>query len=289
MVSVQKNSLRRDPVKTARKLTPKIVEKCWGRMVLGPWGVGLDAAEPIGEIIHDLPATHCPDPALLLKTLFTGAQLSVQVHPDAAAAKSHGLMRGKDEAWVVLAAEPGARIGLGLVAESSSDALAEAALDGSIVALLDWHDVTAGDVFFTPAGTIHAIGAGLTLFEIQQNCDVTWRLFDYGRGRQLQLAEAMVAANRSHWQPQPPARPLGDSRTLLIAGAYFIVEQLALAGTHYCGADAALWLAVVSGHGHIDGENFAPGQVWYVDAPVTLAGDAEIIVAYAGNSIHKRL
>jgi mannose-6-phosphate isomerase len=82
---------------------------------------------------------------------------------------------------VILEAEPEARIGLGLCHEVSRDELRAAALDGSIEQLLDWHPAKAGDVFFSPAGTVHALGAGLTLVEIQQNLDLTYRLYDYGR------------------------------------------------------------------------------------------------------------
>ena len=133
--------------------------------------------------------------ALLVKYLFTSERLSVQVHPDDDAATAAGHDRGKDEAWLILDAEPGAEIAIGLKKQLSTEALKASALDGSIVDRLDWREVAPGDAFYSPAGTLHAIGAGLTLLEVQQNADITYRFFDYGRDRELHLDEAVAAAD----------------------------------------------------------------------------------------------
>lgn len=107
--------------------------------------------------------------------LFTAEKLSVQVHPDDAFARDHGFRRGKDEAWLILAAEPGATIALGTLEVMSREELRAAALDGSIEHKLFWKPVKTGDVLYSPAGTVHAIGGGLTLIEVQQNIDLTQR------------------------------------------------------------------------------------------------------------------
>jgi mannose-6-phosphate isomerase len=248
-----------------------------------PWGLGLtSAALAIGEIHHAQPGA--ADPDLLVKTLFTGDRLSIQVHPDCAAAAKLGLKRGKDEAWVVIAAEPGAVIGLGLAQACDTETLRAAALNGSIVDRLCWHACEPGDVFHTPAGTIHAIGAGVTLFEIQQNNDVTWRLHDYGRDRGLHLEDGLAMALTGAWAPPPSLASPGAGRELLVAGPGFVLERVRLAGDAQLQpmADRPLWLAVVDGTGRIDAAVFAKGEVWLADAGAALAGRADLLLAYPG-------
>ncbi len=247
------------------------------------WGLGLTgAALAIGEIHHDQP--WADDPDLLVKTLFTGDRLSIQVHPDCVAAAKLGLRRGKDEAWVVLAAEPGAVIGLGLKQACDTESLRAAALDGSIVDRLCWHACAPGDVFYTPAGTIHAIGAGVTLFEIQQNNDVTWRLHDYGRDRGLHLEEGLAMALTHAWAPPAPLAAPGPGRELLVSGPGFVLERVRLSGkAQLLPADGRpLWLAVVDGTGRIDTAQFHRGEVWLADAGTTLTGRANLLLAYPG-------
>lgn len=268
----------------AVRLSPRPLEKPWGRTVLGPWGLDLgDGRRPIGEVHHCAPGS---DPPLLIKTLFTSDLLSVQVHPDENAAKARGGRRGKDEAWVVLAAEPGAKIGKGLIRDSDAATLRAAAQDGAIMDMLHWHDCAAGDVFFTPAGTIHAIGAGVTLFEIQQNCDLTYRLFDHGRDRPLHLDDGLAVADLRAWLPPAPLPSPGPGRELLIAGPSFVLERLDTGGGRLLPpAGATLWVAVVSGSGRIGSDPLAAGEVWAVTAPVQVSGHAELLVTYAGGTV----
>jgi mannose-6-phosphate isomerase len=262
----------------ATRLSARAVEKPWGRSQLGPWGLGLGGTgRPIGEIHHLSPAGE--DRPLLVKTLFTAERLSVQVHPDNAAAAARGHRRGKDEAWVVLAADPGAMIGLGLDTPLDPASLRAAALDGSLVDRLVWRPARAGDVFYTPAGTIHAIGGGLTLFEIQQNLDVTYRLFDYGRGRRLDLDDGIAVASTAPWQP----RHAGDPQCLVDCPA-FVIERGHGAGTIRASIAAPVWVAVASGIGHIDGGVLRPGEVWLVEAPLAVTGDAELVLAHESGS-----
>ena len=171
------------------KLETKFVEKQWGRTSL-PARFAPASGKRIGEIWF------VGDPAspLLAKYLFTADKLSVQVHPNDEQAKRMGYARGKAECWYIVDAEPDARIGLGLLDEVSEDELRSAALDGSIEQLIRWWPVSAGDFIYVEPGTIHAIGAGLSLLEIQQNSDVTFRLFDYGRPRELHLEEGVIVS-----------------------------------------------------------------------------------------------
>ncbi len=263
----------------ARRLGTRHVERIWGVADL-PRGFAppTPAAEPIGEIWFE--DEDSADPALLVKYLFTSDRLSVQVHPDDAAARARGHPRGKDEAWHVLAAEPGAAIGLGLTHEVSPEALRRAALDGSIERLLDWREVRAGETFYSPAGTVHAIGAGLSLIEIQQNLDLTYRLYDYGRPRELHLDEAVAVADPRPWSPPFDPVEAGPGRTILAAGGAFVLERWTAAGEV---TGEAVVVPLASG-GSIGGAPLDAGTVWRVDGSAALdPGDA--LVAYPGGAV----
>jgi mannose-6-phosphate isomerase len=150
---------------------------------------------PAGKRIGEVWFTGGDDLPLLAKYIFTSERLSIQVHPNDEQARARGLPQGKSECWYILDAEAGATLGLGLKREVGKDELREAALDGSIERLMDWRRVSSGDFLFVPPGTVHAIGAGISLLEFQQNSDVTYRLYDYGRPRELHLDEAVAVAN----------------------------------------------------------------------------------------------
>lgn len=270
----------------ASQLIPRSMEKPWGRRDLAPWCTA-SAAAPVGEMIYSPPGGD--DAELLVKALFTGDRLSVQVHPDDATARAAGHRRGKDEAWIILAAAPGATIGLGLRERLTPDALAAAACDGSIEAMLDWRPVAAGDVLFAPAGTIHAIGSGITLIEVQQNLDLTYRLFDYGRPRALHLTEAIAVADAAPWSATPAARHLGHGRTALVEGPSFVIERVAMAGGARLqpAPGRPVTLAIVGGVGHIDGQRCGAGEVWLVDegCDIDLDRAADVLLAYPGAGI----
>ena len=178
---------------------------------------------PAGRRIGEVWFTNGVELPLLAKYIFTSERLSIQVHPDDAQARVRGLAQGKTECWYILDAEPGATLGLGLSREVSAEELRRVALDGSIEELIDWRPVSAGDFFFVPAGTVHAIGAGISLLEFQQNVDVTYRLYDYGRPRELHLDDAVAVA-----RPEPYADNLakhvspGDEQTL-VDGPHFVL------------------------------------------------------------------
>lgn len=168
------------------KLDRQFVEKPWGRTQL-PQPFPSSGAK-VGEVWFTSPE---PMP-LLVKYLFTSERLSIQVHPNDEQARERGVANGKTECWYILDAEPGATLGLGLTREVSKEELRAAALDGSIEQLMSWKPVSAGDFLFVPAGTIHAVGAGISLLEFQQNEGVTYRLYDYGRPRELHLEDGIA-------------------------------------------------------------------------------------------------
>ncbi len=164
-----------------------------------PWGVeGIPAhfspssSERIGEIWYDIAQEHLP---LMIKWLFTSEKLSVQVHPSDHQAKARGLQSGKEECWFVVDAKEGGVLGIGTQVPMTPEELRASALDGSIEDKMVWHPVKQGDWFHIPPGTIHAIGAGVTLVEVQQNADVTYRLYDYGRPRALHLDDGVAVAD----------------------------------------------------------------------------------------------
>lgn len=268
----------------AISLKTRRVEKPWGRMHLWP-GFADPAAgsSPIGEIWFEAPAGMADD--LLVKYLFTSERLSVQVHPDDVRARAAGFRSGKDEAWVVLAAEPDATIALGTHAPVAGDRLRAAAIDGSIEQLLDWKPVKAGDVFYSPAGTVHAIGAGITLIEVQQNVDLTYRLYDYGRPRELHLeAGVAVADARPFVAPAAPGM-IAPGRDILVEGPKFVLERrrggdhdLALAGRQVA------WLVPIVGHGQADGVHWQAGDCLMLSqhCRITASSEADLLIAYSG-------
>ena len=181
--------------------------------------------------------------------MFTSEPLSIQVHPDDAHAQSMGLPNGKSEAWCVLSAAAGAKVALGLKRRLTQQQLREAAHDGSISDLVVWQTVLPDDVISVPAGTIHAIGAGLVIAEIRQRSDATFRLFDHGRQRELHIESAIAVADAgpAHFEVRP--NRLTDERTLLVSGTHFVLERINLApnSTWSLEAKRETWLLVLSG------------------------------------------
>lgn len=202
-----------------RQLPTRMVDKVWGRDHL-PAPFAAPAGQRIGEIWFEPPPEM---PGLLVKYLFTSEKLSVQVHPGADTALDGE--DGKEECWLILDAEPGARLAIGFDRELNAEAMRQAAEDGSIEALLTWHEAAPGDIYYLPAGTVHAIGPGLALVEIQQRSDTTFRLYDYGRPRELHLERALsVAQGRPY-----PARLKGrieERGAALIDGPHFRIDRV---------------------------------------------------------------
>lgn len=276
----------------ATRLITKRVEKPWGRRELwrGFDNVADGGGEPVGEIWFEHPAGD--EPELLVKYLFTSERLSIQVHPDDATARAKGYARGKDEAWVVLAAEPHACIAIGTLEVMSREELRQAALDGTIETLVDWHAVKAGDVFYSPAGTVHAIGPGLTLVEVQQNVDLTYRLYDYGRPRELHLDEGIAVSNPIPYVAPYLPHEFAPGRLILADGPAFVLERWSLAGrAQLVGDGRLLWLVPIAGGGSLGGEPLEAGGVWLVEgnAALTLDPGTDLLVAYPGAGINAGL
>ena len=237
-----------------------MVEKPWGRDRL-PAPFIAPPGQRIGEVWFEPPAAL---PGLLVKYIFTGEKLSVQVHPSDAQTMALGLGRqGKAVCWLVIAADPGAVLGIGVGNEHDPEALRAAALDGSIEHLLTWYPVQSGDFFVIPPGTVHAIGAGVSLIEVQQNSDITYRLFDYGRPRQLHLDAGIAVAQG---KPHDPAlrRQLAPAGSVsLVDGPLFRLDRLDRApdpATVARYGEAPVLVIPMHGEVEVGGETVRPGQ-----------------------------
>lgn len=297
------------------ELIPRFEERVWGRLNLAPLYPNLAVKNPIGEVwftfkenttksgerLGSLIQAHPEilglafDPAypdvcpLLIKLLFTTARLSVQVHPGDVYARLHHNCLGKTEAWHVVAGEPGAEVAVGFKETLTVARLDESARSGEIENLLDWRPVQAGDVIFVPAGTVHAIGAGVTICEVQQNSDITYRLYDYGRPRELHLEHGVNVSDLGphHYHVSP--RELTPGREELVVSEYFRIERLKVAERVYFGAGAPYYLLLtcIKGNGQIAGEHFSAGRAWLVPALAnrfTVTGRSEWILTYTAES-----
>jgi mannose-6-phosphate isomerase len=250
------------------RLTPSLREKVWGRRRLEPWFP--DSAAPIGEAWY-LGDRELP---LLVKFLFTSERLSIQVHPD----DGEGVTKGKTEMHHILEAEPGAAIALGFRRPITRERLREACATGEIEELVNWFPVKAGETYFTPAHTVHAIGGGIVLCEIQQNTDVTYRLWDYGRPRDRHVDQAVPIADTGvHPGPIQPAA-LGNGRNLLVRSRHFVTEEICLppGGAFAPLHEACQLMVCLDGCGAIGAHPLRAGEVWFLpqeDEPAVIHAD----------------
>ncbi len=240
------------------RLDASFREKVWGTTELEPWFPRSE--KPIGEVW----LTASPPLPILVKFLYAAAKLSVQVHPDDGADGSPG----KTEMWHILRAEPGASIAMGFEKPLTREEVREAARTGAIERLLRWVPVAAGETYFTPPGTVHAIGPGIALCEIQQNTDITYRLYDYGRDRELHVDDCLrVAKLVRHPGPVRPVA-LGCGHDLLVKCRHFATESLRLRGEWECAASELRFeiLICVAGEGRMGEEPFRAGEAWLAPA-----------------------
>jgi mannose-6-phosphate isomerase len=246
-------------------LLPEFHERPWGARHLAPIYDRRAEAEPIGEAwltgdecrvangplqgqtLSELARRYGAELAgeaapqagrfpLLIKFLFPREKLSVQVHPDDEGARRIGEPCGKTECWYVVAADRGAQVGLGLKPGVTRADLGRAIAETRAEELLNWVELRPGDMVYVDAGTVHAIGPGSILVETQQNSDTTYRLYDYGRGRELHVREGLAAtkektgAGKVVRAENAPAGGLqlapGNARTPLVASPCFVVEKL---------------------------------------------------------------
>jgi mannose-6-phosphate isomerase len=239
------------------RVEPRYVARVWGYRDLRPWFDRTADEQPIGEVW--LTGDNCPvatgpyagkglgdlfaeqaaallgaalPPAaapLLIKVLFAKEKLSVQVHPGDAMARKYSQPRGKTECWYALAAEPGAQVAVGLKEGVTQDQVEEGIGAGTLEDSLSLLPVESGDTIFVDAGTVHAVWPGSILLETQQDSDATYRMYDYGRGRELHIERSLEAMRLTTRAGKVAPRALAD-RTLLIDCEYFRMERIAVTG-----------------------------------------------------------
>ncbi len=281
---------------TPFRLRPWFRTRVWGVRNLAPWYDHKIAGEPIGEVwlsgddcivdsgplegqtfanvFHehgeDLVGpglSHHERFPLLMKILFPQEKLSVQVHPGDAMAREHGEPHGKTECWYALEAEPGAAVALGLRADVSEEEVKSAIESNKLEDLLQWVPVEKGDMIFVDAGTVHAVGPGVVLLETQQNSDMTYRLYDYGRPRELHLKEGLKATRLHTAAGKVPPVTEGN-QTLLVKSNYFRVDRYSVAANvtqdfspttqNAAGSGAVQLVFAASGSGVLQSGNEAP-------------------------------
>ncbi len=239
-------------------LKPEFVERVWGARDLSPLFGQAPGEKPIGEVWltgdackiangalaglslaelcrrfgRELVGDTAREPdrfPLLIKFLFPREKLSVQVHPDDAAAQLSGLPCGKTECWYVLQAEPGAQVALGLKRGTTREQFAKAVAEVRAEKLLNWLDIHAGEMIYVDAGTVHAIGPGSILVETQQNSDTTYRLYDYGRPRELHIEQGLAALKeRTRAGKVEPCPGSNENLAGLVASPCFVIAKIRL-------------------------------------------------------------
>ena len=277
------------------RIEPHFDPRIWGFRDLRPWYDVVSGGEPIGEawltgdqcriatgphagktlgqIFQLAPAEMIgssvhPGSPLLIKIIFAKEKLSVQVHPDDGMAQKYGEPRGKTECWYALAAEPGASVAAGLKPGVSMDDVRAGIQNGTLESSLSLLPVSQGDMIFVDAGTVHAIWPGAILLETQQYSDTTYRMYDYGRPRELHIEKSLEATRLRTRSGKIPAQALSD-RTVLIDMEYFRVERVAVEKSHMGAtlhregelARGLSYLFAAAGSARLTGEGFAPVEI----------------------------
>jgi len=274
------------------RIEPQFVTRIWGYKDLRPsydrvadgaplgevWLTGDDCliatgphtGKTLGALFAEQPASllapSAPTPGspLLIKVIFAREKLSVQVHPDDKMAQKYGQPRGKTECWYALSADPGAEVAAGLKPGVTLDQIKAGIHDGTLEQSLNVLPIAAGDMVFVDAGTVHAIWPGSILLETQQNCDLTYRMYDYGRGRELHIDKSLEATRLTTRAGKIPPVELAD-RTVLIDVEYFRVERLSPGKrtSHSLPSPGEApgglaYLFAAAGAGRLVGESFEP-------------------------------
>jgi mannose-6-phosphate isomerase len=277
------------------RIEPMFVGRVWGYRDLHPWFDRSATEEPIGEVWltgdkctaatgphagselgelfrqspQSLLGAQSPssDSPLLIKVIFAREKLSVQVHPDDKLAQKYGQPRGKTECWYALDAEPQAQVAVGLKPGVTLDEVEAGIRKGTLEASLNLLSVATGDTIMVDAGTVHAIWPGSILLEVQQNSDITYRLYDYGRPRELHIAKGLEATRLKTRAGKVAPQTLAD-RTLLIASEYFRIERIPIESSlsrdrlstsgSPGSAPGLSYLFSAAGAGRIEGAGFDP-------------------------------
>lgn len=281
------------------KLQPVLKDYLWGGMKLGPlfgrdnggkkmsesWEVSV---HPDGESLceggtfADYLRAHPTavdkegsDFPVLIKYIDAAQNLSVQVHPDDAFARREENDNGKTEMWYIVQADAGAGIYCGFRRDTGREEFLRRVADGTVEELLNFIPVKAGDCYLIKAGTVHAIGAGCVICEVQQSSNVTYRVYDYGRlvngkPRQLHLDKAMRVINFSAFRDRTGSgkkEPAGEGCALrhLTQCRYFRCRELTLGGTFAEQNDGSFTaIDFLSGEGEINGERFRAGDSFFI-------------------------
>lgn len=223
---------------------------------------------------------------ILIKFIDAKGNLSIQVHPDNEYALRVEKEYGKTEMWYILDAEPESYLFIGPEYTISKEEFSESIEDHSLPNLLHKQYVKPGDAYLIPAGTIHAIGKGILLAEIQQSSDVTYRIYDYdrrdnrGRSRELHIQKACDVVNLT------PVSQTNDFSGHLICCQYFIVDEKMGCTQGYCGKESFVVVLPISGSGTIasEGETFQMecGSCFFLPADsgeYSVAGDCKYLIA----------
>ena len=274
------------------RIEPNYVNRIWGYRDLRPWFDHVAEGDPVGEVWLNGDACAAatgphegetlgrifqlaPEPMLgkefaangsplLIKVLFAREKLSVQVHPDDAMARRLGEPRGKTECWYALAADPGAQVALGLKPGTTVDEVRERIDNQTLEQSLGLVQIHKDDLIYVDAGTVHAILPGSVLLEVQQYSDTTYRLYDYGRPRELHIERGLEATRLVTLAGKVPPRILAD-RTVLLDVEYFSIERVrvtgriasdALHGPKPSGTPYLSYLFAANGTGRISGPGF---------------------------------
>ncbi|MGD0739116.1 MAG: class I mannose-6-phosphate isomerase [Terracidiphilus sp.] len=279
---------------TPFRIEPSFIARVWGFRDLRPWYDCVAEGEPIGEVW--LTGDDCliatgphagkrlaalfaeehaallgagapvADSPLLIKTIFALEKLSVQVHPDDKMAQKYGLPRGKTECWYALAAEPGAEVAVGVKPGTTLKQIEEEIEAGTLEASLNAVPMETGDLIFVDAGTIHAIWPGSILLETQQNSDTTYRMFDYGRGRELHIQKSLEATRLVTQAGKIEPQAIAD-RFVLIDSDYFRIERIPVEDKRTSASlrgdkkPGLAYLFAAAGAGRLMGEGFEPVEL----------------------------
>ncbi len=301
------------------KLQPVLKDYLWGGMKLGPLfgrdNGGKKMSESWEVSVHPDGESLCEggtfagylrahptavdkegsDFPVLIKYIDAAQNLSVQVHPDDAFARREENDNGKTEMWYIVQADAGAGIYCGFRRDTGREEFLRRVADGTVEELLNFIPVKAGDCYLIKAGTVHAIGAGCVICEVQQSSNVTYRVYDYnrlgadGKPRQLHVEKAVRVINFAKFKDETgsgaPERVAGGTLRRLTACSYFSCRELALDGTYTeCNDRSFTAVNVLSGEGRADGAPFRAGDSFFVPCgeAFSLEGNARIILTCEG-------
>ena len=281
------------------KLTPVCKDYIWGGTALiDKYGKITDGITRVGEIsLEELlteenlgkNASNFDRFPMLVKLIDAKKNLSVQVHPSDDYALENENSYGKTEMWYIVEADESAGIYLGFSKEVTKDEVKEAIESNTLCDLLKFYPVKAGEAYFIPAGTVHAIGAGCLICEIQQNSNLTYRVYDYGRKdkngneRELHVEKALKVTNLSKYEYSPLAVNT-DMGTLLGLSRYFTTTSVQVDGSKAFYVDNGSFKCAmcVEGEGEIAGKKVSLGDSWFIPAgygEVTVSGKMHLIIA----------